>query len=87
MRLSHPEVSLALSGREEARLRDRFFRVVDYIGSGGTPNPGGRTCYREDYEHGDTQFKLYETRTPRKVIAHLKARGIEVKREVSWGKA
>lgn len=84
LRLALPDVSLALSGREEIDLRNKLFPIVDHIGSGGVPNPGGRTTHREVYLRGDTQFRLYDTRSPREIIQYLARRGIEVRHQVEW---
>ena len=84
LRLALPDVSLALSARETTELRNRLFPIIDQIGSGGTPNPGGRTSHKAQYRRGDTQFRLSDTRSPREVIEHLATRGIEVKRFVKW---
>jgi 2-iminoacetate synthase len=84
LRLALPDTSLALSGREGINLRKRLFPIVDQIGSGGTPNPGGRTTHKEEYQRGDTQFKLYDTRSPKEVRRYLESTGIGLKHQVSW---
>lgn len=78
LRLALPEVSLALSGRENIDLRNRLFPIVDQIGTGGIPNPGGRTIYKKEYEKGDAQFTLYDTRTPQEVKNYLQDVGVRV---------
>lgn len=84
LRLALPEISLALSGREEIGLRNKLFPIVDQIGSGGTPNPGGRTSHKEEYQRGDTQFRLYDTRSPRELTQYLASKGIELRHQVNW---
>lgn len=84
LKLALPRASLALSGREPALARNRLFSIVDQIGSGGAPNPGGRTTYRGEYNEGATQFKLYDERSPRDVIDYLSSHGMSVKPQVSW---
>lgn len=85
LRLALPEVSLALSGRESEGLRNRLFPIVDQIGSGGVPNPGGRTVYRDEYQRGDTQFRLSDRRSPQEITHYLASLGIKVKPKVEWG--
>ncbi|MFH1072310.1 MAG: radical SAM protein [Nanoarchaeota archaeon] len=85
LRLALPNVSLALSGREKIDLRNRLFPIVDQIGSGGIPNPGGRTSHQEEYRKGDAQFRLFDTRSPQEVTQYLLGRGIEVRCQVDWG--
>jgi len=75
LRLALPKVSLALSGRETEKLRNELFDVVDFIGTGGVPNPGGRTSYRENYKQGDSQFSLSDNRTPEEVKEYLRKQG------------
>jgi len=78
LRLALPEVSLALSGRENEKLRNKLFPIIDQIGSGGVPNPGGRTVYREKYQEGDTQFKLSDIRSPKEIVSLLHSLGIRM---------
>ncbi|NQU98194.1 radical SAM protein [Candidatus Woesearchaeota archaeon] len=78
LRLSLPDVSIALSSRENEDLRNELFPMVDLIGTGGVPNPGGRTVYKHLHEKGDKQFSLDDKRTPKEVKAHLKKKGIQV---------
>ena len=85
LRLALPDASLALSGREGEELRNRLFPIVDQIGSGGVPNPGGRTIYKEAYQKGDTQFTLSDKRPPREVTQYLATLGIEVTPRGEWG--
>lgn len=85
LRLALPSASLALSGRESQNLRNKLFSIVDQIGTGGTPNPGGRTAYKREYERGDTQFVLYDTRRPQEIRKHLETNGIKVVDSVNWG--
>ncbi|MFH0869665.1 MAG: radical SAM protein [archaeon] len=77
LRLAIPGVSLSLSGREPAPIRNKLFPIIDHIGTGGVPNPGGRTAYREEYEKGETQFVLQDKRTPAQIKTYLSKIGIE----------
>lgn len=78
LRLAIPKVSLALSGREYPEFRDELFGVIDEIGSSGTPNPGGRTVFKNYYKRGDTQFSLFDLRTPKEISKLLKKKKIIV---------
>jgi len=78
LRLSLPQVSLALSARESATLRDNMFGVVNEIGSGGVTNPGGRTRYAKNYNNGDKQFFLPDSRSPMVIRQLLKEKGYNI---------
>lgn len=77
LRLALPRTSLALSARESAAFRDRLFGVVDYIGYGGTPFPGGRTIHHAAHATGQTQFQLEDSRSRSELDAVLQKRGIK----------
>lgn len=76
LRLALPSISLALSARESAAFRDRVFGVVDYIGYGGAPFPGGRTIHHAAHVAGQTQFHLEDSRLRTELDAALQKRGI-----------
>lgn len=76
LRLVLPSVSLALSARESAAFRDRVFGVVDYVGYGGAPFPGGRTIHHAVHATGQTQFHLDDSRPRVELDAALQKRGI-----------
>jgi 2-iminoacetate synthase len=78
LRVNLPDAYLALSGRESETVRDSLFPLVDYIGTGGVPNPGGRTKYKTQYQKGDTQFELLDNRTPLEIREHLQRNGIKI---------
>jgi 2-iminoacetate synthase len=84
LKLALPNASLALSGREDQNLRNRLFKIVDQVGSGGTPNPGGRTTFKENYLQGDTQFSLSDKRSPKEVISYLKVNKLEIIEYPYW---
>lgn len=71
-----PNVSLALSARESGNFRDRMFGIVDYIGYGGAPFPGGRITHLDAYTSGQTQFQLEDRRTRAQLESVLKQRSI-----------
>lgn len=76
LRLALPNVSLALSARESIPFRDRVFGIVDHIGYGGAPFPGGRRTHHVAYSAGQTQFHLDDMRTRAQLETVLKERGI-----------
>jgi len=84
VRVALPQVSIGLSGREPAELRDRLFLLVDQIGTGGVTNPGGRTVYKDEYEAGNKQFVLADLREPTEITESLKKQGVKVVNNFSW---
>ena len=84
-RLALPNVSLAISGREEERIRNLLFSIVDQIGTGGAVNPGGRTVHKTQYFEGDRQFSLLDNRKPREIKEYLGRIGVDVVSVVDWG--
>ena len=85
LRLALPSASLALSSRESINLRNILFSIVDQIGTGGAPNPGGRSTHRLEYQSGETQFQLQDTRSPAEIRKVLNTKGITVVDKLSWG--
>ena len=92
LRLTFPEIGIALSTRESAKLRDGLVPLgVTMISAGSHTEPGGYTGQgrtdlhltkggrriKSEGEHATVQFEIADNRSPAQVAAKLGAMGYE----------
>ena len=92
MRITFPEIGIALSTRETSKLRDGLIPLgVTMISAGSHTEPGGYTGQgrtdlhltkggrriESEGEHATVQFEIADNRTPAQVAARLDAMGYE----------